>query len=157
MERLRGGKKGGLFKVSTPHPGCGIDLPCVTSQSLPHFAEIAIQNWIPMVCSIFMPWHFNERLHFLFLFCLFVFHKSKFPQQNMRGCIIKYNETWIWFGHQFCTAKWCMAHDSCFYPDIKARILESELNLVHPYSWSKSDEEDCLFFILNFNSWKIGK
>ena len=28
-----------------------------------------------------------------------------------------------------------------------ARILESGLNLVHPYSRNKSDKEDCLFFI----------
>ena len=32
-----------------------------------------------------------------------------------------------------------------------AQILEGGKTLVHPYSWNKSDKEDCLF-LLNFNS-----
>ena len=36
-------------------------------------------------------------------------------------------------------------------------ILESGITLVHPYSRNKSDTEDCLFFILVYNSWYLGK
>ena len=37
------------------------------------------------------------------------------------------------------------------------RILESEITLVHPYSRNKPDTDDCLFFIITFNSWYLGK
>ena len=40
---------------------------------------------------------------------------------------------------------------------IKAPILESGITLVHPYSRNKSDKRDCLFYILIFNSWYLGK
>ena len=34
----------------------------------------------------------------------------------------------------------------------KARILKSGITLVHPYFRNKSHKQDCLFFLLAFNS-----
>ena len=38
------------------------------------------------------------------------------------------------------------------FEDRMARIRESGISLVHPYSRNKSDKEDCLFFIPILNA-----
>ena len=38
-----------------------------------------------------------------------------------------------------------------------ARILESGITLVHPYSRNKSHKQDCLFFLLAFKGCRMGR